>query len=104
QTLAPTGGCKELYSDYGSLQPIFIGFGFKNSRGQFVSGHVPTVPDLGTYEYGLMAASITHRSGVSVMQRVSGRSVCVHADAAYWKSPDQTFPDSGGNCSGFSVS
>ena len=105
QTLAPTGGCKDVYSDRGSLQPIFIGFGFKNSRGQFVSGRVPTVPDLGNYDFGLAAAAITHRTSIPIMQRATGgRTVCVHADAAYWKSPNQTFPDSGGNCSGFSVS
>jgi hypothetical protein len=38
------------------------------------------------------------------MQRVSGKSVCVHADTSYWKSTDMTFPDSGGNCSDFSLS
>ena len=59
QTIAPSAGCQQVYDDHPSLQPIFIGFGFKNSRGQFVSGHVPMVPDLGTNHYDSLTRCMT---------------------------------------------
>src|SRR4029079_6867562 len=45
-SIAP-GACDIVYDGTAERQRLFLGFVFKNARGQFVSGTVSSIPDFG---------------------------------------------------------
>jgi hypothetical protein len=98
--------CWNPYEGRGKQQQVIIGFGFKDAHGQFISGRVTKVPDLGTYEYDPIVVALRHQKETrrDMLMQAAGKSACVHADQTLWGSTDETFPDAGGSCKGFSVS
>jgi len=101
-SIAPKA-CEFTYEGRGLRQRVFLGFGFKNSRGEFVSGRVASVPDFGkTYYRDLVTATMEGATERTALQASSGRTVCVHADQTLWGTKDQTFP-AAGNCAEFQV-
>ena len=101
-SIAPKA-CEFTYEGRGLRQRVFLGFGFKNSRGEFVSGRVSSVPDFGKTSYrDLVTATMEGATERTALQALSGRSVCVHPDRTLWGTKDQTFP-AAGNCAEFQL-
>src|SRR5690242_7081923 len=100
-SLAP-GRCEFVYDGKGERQRLFLGFGFKNVRGQFVSGTMLTIPNFGNTSYNIVSAAIEGATSRPMVQRLTGRTVCVHADRTLWGTTDSTFPMAE-NCSQFQI-
>lgn len=100
-SVAP-GKCEFIYDGKGERQRVFLGFGFKNARGQFVSGSVSAIPDFGFTRYNLTSAAIEGSTSRPMVQRLTGRTVCVHADRTLWGTTDSTFP-AAENCAAFQI-
>jgi hypothetical protein len=97
------GACEIVYDGHGERQRLFLGFGLKNARGQFVSGSVPVIPDFGVTPYdNIVTAALEGATSRPMVQRLTGRTVCVHADRTLWGTTDSTFP-AAENCTQFQL-
>jgi hypothetical protein len=91
---------EDAYSGRGAVQQIYLGFGLKNARGEWVPLKVPNVPDFGTYVYNVIQAGIFQDTERPVMKRAQGHSVCVHMDETMYGLPDERLP-AFSDCRGF---
>jgi hypothetical protein len=100
------GQCREAFYSYGFLPELFLGFGFKNSRGRFISGVVRDLPDWGEAPSSSVLASLATLAAGNKFERTlsrSNKSVCVASDSTEYKSPGDDFPEDD-SCRTFSVS
>ncbi len=83
------GACEQVYYVWMSGCPAYIGFGFADSRGQWGSGTVDPVPDIGNFRPLNIFQSFMNHPYLSRKEV----AVCARKDRTFWSFRGDPLPD-----------